>query len=151
MCYGPSPCMEGCRNPVRQAPRHSKPRVTNSTGCGRAGGTTAPHLPPPKWSQVRVNARQTAHPAPTSTSATSGTRHTAFSLDPEDGRARLTVASAKPAPYAPAFIGGWSCANFLLFFFYFASSSLSVSLPQHTPLQTLGLAFSLQSLPKKVL
>lgn len=46
VCWCPSPGVEGCPNQVWPTPGHSsEPEATNSTGCGRAGGTTCP--PPP--------------------------------------------------------------------------------------------------------
>lgn len=72
VCYCSSPGVEGCPKQVWQAPRHSRPEVTNSAGCGRAGGTTCPPLfPPPPVELACLQLREglrtlAAHPAPPS-------------------------------------------------------------------------------------
>lgn len=65
------------------------------------------------------------------------------------GRACLPIASAEPALWALVFTGGWPRASFFIFLSSYLF--LSVPVPPHPPLQTLGPAFCFGSLPKKML
>lgn len=121
-----------------------------------------PHLPPPKWcwpacSQVRVPRRQTVPPVPASTAAASGTDMLVSLWTLKTGRRvsplpqlsqhhrRWPLSEGGPAPASSSFVG-----VFGFFCFALRLSPFSVCLAQHTPLQTLGLAFSFGALPKKV-